>query len=260
MSNLLILDPVPIDGAWLFASSSAASFPVTNLVSPDPLVIWQTALGGALTLDLDLQADTAIDTVFLGYTDPVSSATWEIRGATASEGTGHLTNPGSVIMATDDLILTEAISPYHAFWTGAEHTMRHLRINLTNTGANFAAGVLQVGKSWRPTWNYEWESGRSLTDFSAKERLPSGTLSIDTRGIVADFRWTLGDLDDAELRQLWTIMKQHGASRPLLVVEDPDDTAGLNERLHYGVMKDLQRYSRTEAQKTKWEFTFEDWL
>jgi len=260
MSNLLILDPIDLDPGWITASSAAAGFPASQLANPDPLVIWQSAAGGSLTLDIDLQADTAVDTVYLGYTLPVSDATWEIRGATAAQTTGYLTDPGAVMMAVDDLVLTEAITPYHAFWTGTERTIRYLRINITNTGTAFEAGVVLAGKAWRPTWNHEWESGRSLTDLSIKERMPSGNLTVDTRGIVGDWRWTLGDLDDAEVRQLWAILKRHGASRPLLVVEDPDDTAGLNERLHYGVMSDLQRFSRTETQKTKWEFTFEDWL
>lgn len=260
MSNILILEPLPLNAAWLTASDEAAAFPVASLLDPSPLVVWKTTGAGSFTLTIDLQADTELDTVYLGYTNASVSATWAIAGATAAQGPSYIGDPGAVIQGATPIRAAEAFAPYHAFWTGAPRTVRHLRLSVTQSGGAFAAGNLLIGKAWRPSWNYEWEAGRAVADASLKERLPDGSLVIEPRGISGAWTWTFGDLTDAETRQLWRIARTYGLSRPLLVVEDPDASAGLNERLHYGVFSEIQRYNREAPDKTRWEFTFEDWL
>lgn len=261
MSNVLILDPIDLASGWITASHEVAGFPATNVIHNQPLVVWKASSGAAYDLTIDLQVDTPIDTVYLGYTNAAAGTTWQIVGATAAQGTAYLTNPAAVMMATATLRASEALGPYyHAFWTGTSKTVRYLRLIVTHSG-EFSAGLLLLGAAWRPTWNFEWEAGRGVVDTSLKERLRGGNLDIDERGIVAEWTMVLGDLTDAEARALWKIKKQHGESRPLLLCEDPDSVvAGLNERLHYGVFKELTRYGRTAPDKVRWEMTFEDWL
>lgn len=262
MSNMLIVEPIAIQAGWI-AAPAAAGFPAANLADEQPLVIWKAAAAGAVSVDLDLQADTSLDTVFLGFSNASTSATWEIRAATAAQGTAWLANAGSIVLGATQLRASaDALGPrYHAFWrAGAALNARHLRINLINAAAALTAGVLVVGKAFQPGYNHEWQSGRGLEDLSLKERLASGAMSVDPRAIVPIWRWTLGDLTDAELRALWGIARRRGTSRPVLAVEDPDATEGLHERLHYGTLKDLSEYAREAPQKTRWEFAIEEWM
>lgn len=262
MSNSLIIEPVAIQAGWLSATTEAAAFPVSQLTDPQPLEVWQAAASGDATIDIDLQSDTAVDTVFLGYTNASAAAVWTVRAATDAQGAAHLDDVASLIKTNGPIrASTDALGPrYHGFWHGAEVSPRWLRLNLFDAAAALSAGVLVVGKAFRPTYNHEWQSGRAPVDLSRKERLSSGAMSVDKRAIFADWRWTLGDLTDEEARELWAIARRVGESSPILVVEDPDGGDGLHERLHYGTLKDLQEYAREAPQKTRWEFTIEEWL
>lgn len=262
MSNMVIIEPLALQAGWI-AAAAAAGFPAANLADDQPLVVFKAPAAGAVAIDIDLQGDTSLDTVFLGFSNAAAAATWEIRAATAAQGAGWLANAGSIQLAPTQFWASfDALGPrYHGFWhAGAVLNVRHLRLIVTNAAAALAAGVLVVGKAWQPSYNHEWQSGRGLDDLSLKERLASGAMSVDTRAIVTTWRWVLGDLTDADLRALWGIARRRGASRPLLVVEDPDVTEGLHERLHYGTLKDLSEYAREAPQKTRWEFTIEEWM
>lgn len=262
MKKMIIIEPIALQAAWV-TGAAAAGFPAGNLADAQPLVVWKGSNSGPFTIDIDLQADTSLDTVFLGYTSALSAATWEIRAATAAQGSAFLSNAGAVkLAATLFRASADALGPrYHGFWrAAAPFTARYLRLVITGGGLNMTAGVLVAGKAFEPTYGHEWQSGRGLEDLSVKERLPSGAMSVDPRAIFPTWRWTLGDLTDADVATLWGLVRRRAASWPLLVVEDPEATAGLHERLHYGTLKDLQEYSREDVDKTRWEFTVEEWL
>lgn len=262
MKKMIIIEPIALQPAWV-TGAAAAGFPASNLADAQPLVIWKGSNSGPFTIDLDLQADTLLDTVFLGFTSALAGATWEIRAATTAQGSAFLTNAGAVKLAASTFRASaDALGPrYHGFWrAAAPFTARYVRLIITGGGANMTAGVLAVGNAFEPTYGHEWQSGRGLEDLSVKERLPSGAMSVDERAIFPTWRFTLADLTNADLAALWGLARRRGASRPLIVVEDPDTTAGLHERLHYGSLKDLQEYSREADEKTRWEFTIEEWL
>ena len=45
----------------------------------------------------------------------------------------------------------------------------------------------------------------------------------------------------------------------MLVVEDPDQTDGLTERVHWGLFRKLDTYERLDPQNTKWSLQIADW-
>lgn len=262
MSNMILLEPLTLQAGWI-TGTAAAGFAIGNLADQQPLVAWKAAAAGQTFVTFDLQADRAIDTVFLGFTNADASATWQIRAATQAQGAAWLDNSGSIVLATTQLWASfDALGPrFHAFWhAAAPITARHMRLTLINEVAPLSAGVLALGQAFKPAFNYEWGSGRGLIDLSRKDRLPSGAMAVDARAIVPTWNWTLGDLTDTDRDALWAIARRTGNSRPLLAVEDPDVAAGRHERLHYGTLTDLREYARQAPDKTRWELKIEEWL
>jgi hypothetical protein len=59
---------------------------------------------------------------------------------------------------------------------------------------------------------------------------------------------------------LWRIAEEVGIGSPAVVVEDPDATAGLNERLNYGLFNRPEAYERQSPGQNAWSFTLNRWV
>lgn len=261
MSNLLILSPVPIESGDLTASSAALNFPISHLHNPQPKIIWKAGSSGQVDIDIDLKTNTAFDTLFLGHTNADASATWEIRSATEAQGPAHLGNSASIHKSQSLLRASQnADGPrHHGFWTGSLTSRRYIRIRINQTSTPIEAGTLAIGQSFRPRYNYDWGSGRSLTDLSTTRTLRGGQMDVVQDAIIPNWRFVLGNLDDMELETLWKLTRKHGKSTPLLIVEDPDTPLDLQEAMHYGTFRDINAYERRNASKNRWEFTIQHW-
>lgn len=261
MSNILILSPLAIDADGLTASSAALNFPADHLRDPQPKVIWKSALSGQVDIDVDLKADVPLDTVFLGYSNADAAATWEIRMATQAQGQIYLDDMASIQKSSSSLRANaQSDDPrHHGFWTGASTQARYIRIRMNQASTPLELGVLAIGQSFRPQYNYDWGAGRSLSDLSTTKTLRGGQFDVVKDAIVPNWRFVLGNLSDSELDALWKITKKHGKSTPLLIVEDPDTTGDLQEALHYGTLRDINAYERRTAVKSRWEFTIQHW-
>lgn len=254
MKNLLILQPTPIVTVTASRGSGAA-----NLLTPDPREVWRDAFAGTATLDLDFGMPRVIDTLFLGHLfPPHANATWSI--------TGGITTATSVAIAAASALRVPDVagrSPVlsHALWYGQPVSVRYVRLSINQPGgsAPLSAGVVMAGRALAPTWNHEWGSGRRPIDTGSTTALPDGGFAVVEGVRKSAWSWTMGDLTDDELDALWEIALDRGESRPLLVVEDPDRTAGLRRRLHYGIFRQFQEYERSTRNRTRWELKIEDW-
>ena len=122
------------------------------------------------------------------------------------------------------------------------------------------AGIVMGGKAWRPVYNMEWGSGRRVIDTGTVAQLPDGGFATMEGARKRAFDWTLGDLSRAETDALEELLLDHGESIPLLVVEDPDATAGQRNGIHYGLFVGLKAYERANPAQTKFAFSFEEWI
>lgn len=254
MSNLLLLSPIDLLAGQISASSAAAAFPAGNLVSPKPRKIWRAAAAGAVTLTIDLGADTSIDTVFIGFLNTDSDDVWSIDAATAAAPTGWISMRAAGPVTPGGL------------WRGRKHalhvnaapvTRRYVRISL-NTTAAAQAGVILIGKAFRTAWNFEYGNGWKVLDQSRVEAMTDGGLSVSRRARVPIWRCTLGDLTDAEALAFLDFLEDRGESGPLLAVEDPDG-AGLHGQIHYGLLSDLSWFERVDADKSRADLTIREW-
>lgn len=224
---------------------------VSRLLTPDPKEAAITA-GGAKTIDIDLGAATLIDTLFLGYTNDPGTGTIAVSYGTSSYTTTALS---AIPVAQAD-----EINPRRHFLTvlAAPILARYIRLSAT-FAASYSIGTVAVGLAFRPAWGIEYGEGRFVEDASAVERLFSGAFGIDQGAITGGWGFTLGDLQPAEIKALFLLVKSRGISRTLLICEDPDQTAGLNERIHWGLLQKLSAYERLDPQNSKWQLTISDW-
>ena len=256
MGNILILSPSPVSAVAASRGTGAA-----NLLKDDPKEVWaDSAVSTAANIDVDLGSVTSIDTVFLGYvTPPAAGASWTITGGAAGY-TDTVVKAGGALRAIDSTGQSPALS--HAFWHGAAVNVRYLRLAVTQPAGSAAltAGVVMAGAAFVPVWNNEWGGGRRVIDSSAVTGLPSGGFAIVDGARKGSYTWTLGDLTEAEVDTLYAMQLDRGASKPLLVVEDPGATTGQRNRIHYGLLTSLQQFERRNAKQTKWAFSLEEWV
>ncbi|MES2987688.1 MAG: hypothetical protein V4808_07265 [Pseudomonadota bacterium] len=255
MGNLLILAPAPIAAIAVSRGSGAM-----NLLTPDPKEVWADTVAGLVAqIDIDFGAVRSIDSVFLGHVlPPHADAVWTITGGTA--GYTQLAVKASGPLRVADVV-NRAPSLSHAFWHGQAVSLRYLRLSLTQKAGEppLTAGVVLAGLGFVPAWNREWGSGRRVIDTGTATALADGGFSIVEGARKAAWSWTMGDLSNAEIDWLWEIVLARGETLPLLVIEDPDATAGLRRRMHYGKFQQLRPFERSKPNRNRWELTIEDW-
>lgn len=265
MSFGIIVRPIPLAAAQITATGNFginAAFPATNLASRQPKVVTQTNVrssGSTITLviNIDLLADTAIDTIALMFTNCSSEATWLAYGATAAAGAITESAPNLIFTSTAfGMAPTTRELRRHALWTAATPvSRRYIRIIITDTLANaenlIRAGVPVIGQRIAPAYNFELGSGRRIDDRSQLRVLPGGETYVEEGGRVPLWRATWSNLTEAEMALIWSLLVEIGQSRPVLLVEDPDATAGQAERMHYGLLEGLDFHERVQLDKQR---------
>lgn len=257
MADLLILAPAPIA-----AIAASRGQDVLNLLSDDPREVWaDSAVGSAASINIDLGVARPIDTVFLGHLlAPLDAATWTITGGLAGYGEFEV-KASSALRVPDVGGLVRPPMLSHAFWHGDPLNARYLRIIVTQPGAGLplTGGALMVGRGLTTQLNHEWGAGRRPIDTGSVTPLPGGGFSTVEGVRKSSWSWTFGDLTDAELDALFEITLYRGEGKPVLVVEDHAQTAGLRRRIRYGLFRQLRAYERLSKGRTRWEMTVEDW-
>lgn len=255
MKNLLLMAAAPIAALTVSRGDGAE-----DLLTFDPKEVWQdSAVGSAAQINIDFGGVREIDTVFLGHVlPPAAGATWIVTGGVAGYAETTL-KPSGILRAVDRPGLFPAMS--HAFWTGDVVNIRYLRISVNQPGGSpaLSAGTVMAGRAFVPQWNKEWGSGRRVIDTAAVTALPGGGFVIVDGARKGSYSWTFGDLTDEEVDRLYDLQLQVGESRPVLVVEDPDVTAGQLQRIHYAKFVGLRAYERRNPEQTRWEISVEDW-
>lgn len=135
---------------------------------------------------------------------------------------------------------------------------RYLSIGVHKpNGALLEVGNVVIGKAFRPAFGREIGEGRTSLDTGFRGRLDDGSLSTVEGPLISGFKWTFGDLSDAERKQLLGIIRRRKTTRPIIVVEDADAITA--ESIRYATFVDLEQYVRLDPRKTRWALTAEDW-
>ena len=259
MSNLLIIRPQPI----VAVTNTGGIGSPGNILTPDPKEVATLSGSAQWTFDVDLGAAYLVDSFFLGHHNlPADGASGlgTITGGTASPTTTTFSSaaPGSSRAPSS----FAAPRRQHDFLRlGAPVNARYFRIWVNNAqpGTRYF-GIFAVGLAFQPAFNHEWGSGRQPIDLSSVSELPSGGFGIEPGAKKSAWKFQVGDLSDTETQILWDLAEQVGISMPVLVCEDPDRTAGLNERLHYGLFTNPEAYERMSPNRARWSFQVKQWV
>lgn len=222
-----------------------------RLLTPNPK---EGASIAESSIILDCGQPTAIDTLFVGYHTATGA---QATALYASDAAGNVT--GTVVIG--GLAPLGIGTPASTFLRGAAPiTSRYFTIGFGGNGSPaFVAGVIMIGLSWATEWGHEWGAGRFIEDTGTAERLFGGGFGIDEGVAAGGYQWTFGDLQPAETEFLYQLVKERRTTRSVLVVEDPDQTEGLNSRIHWGLFSKLEPYERLDPLNTKWSLQVKDW-
>lgn len=250
---MIILAPLAIAAAPTIGGTAGAGTGAANLLSPDPKEVWAAGTAGTTTIDVDVGSARDVDSFFLGFTNAAAAATWSVQSATGP-GLGLVD-----LVPTTGFRAADSAGPRHHGFVriAAPAATRYLRLTVTQPDAALQAGILLVGKGL--SGPYEFGSGRAPIDTGTKEMLIGGGFGIADGVVKAQLRWTFPDLSPADRRALWALVSDRGETRPVLVVEETGEGAGLNEELHYGLFDRLQAYERLSPGTTRWALSMTEW-
>lgn len=248
---IAIVRPMPLT---LMAGAVAVN--AANVLTADPKETATLGSGaGTYFFDFDLGSVQSIDTMFAGFVSPDVSQVGFRYGTVASTDTtlnGAVPTQASVMVNPTRHYLQVAAAPFNA---------RYLRFQFTQpAGVAGTVGVVAAGKAFRPTWGHEFGAGRPIEDTGTAERLLSGGFGTYEGVCAGGYQWTFGDLSDAELEALYAIAMDRGNTRPVLVIEDPTQSSGLNERIHWSLFDRLEPYERQVPGASRYAFKVRDWV
>jgi hypothetical protein len=227
-----------------------------NLLTAEPKEVWAAASVGSVNIDIDFGSTVSLDSFFVGFTNASSGATWTITGGSSYTANTYKNSGGFPASSG------RTNPRQHGFYMhGSTISARFIRLAITQTGASaLQIGIASIGKAFEPTWNMEWEAGRIPIDTGTRSERPDGGFGVEHGAIKHGFKWTLGDLTESDLAILDDLMAECGETYPVIIVEDPASTSGLNERLHYGLFDRLEQWQRRSPDRTRWGLSMREWV
>lgn len=247
---MIILRPLPILSVTTSAGTGSA-----NLLSPQPKEIWRGDVPGGHDILVDLGGDQAVDCFFLGFTNAEAGTTWQINRLASPGGASTNLSPYLAVRAADSL------GPrHHAFiQLAAPVNGRFFQIRTYHPGPSpMQVGALAIGKAFVAP--YEYDSGRQAIDTGTREDLADGGFGMGAGVVKSGLRWTFPDLSPADRRALWAIVKDRGIRKPVVVVEQTGEDAGLAEEVHYGCFDRFEPYARRAPSSTRWALSMTSWV
>lgn len=252
MGTLLILEPMEISSVTSTGGEASAA----NVLTPDPKEIFEGGAASYRELRITLPANTAVDSFFIGYTNAAVGEQVRLRRHTANFATADAQ------LGTYDLREADAgrVRSSKFVHLATPVTGRYFSIDFLASAAPRQAGVIALGKAFKTEWDKEWGSGRRVIDTGKATQLPSGGFGVEGGARKAAFKWSFGDLTDAETRDLYDMQMRLGLTSPLVVVENSGETVGVDQQIHYGLFSRLDEYERRRHNETKWQLEIEQWV
>ncbi|WP_310496491.1 hypothetical protein [Sandarakinorhabdus sp.] len=237
MSNAIIIEPLALSA--LFAPSApAVPTALADLRSDLMGVRYVSGAAGATdSIDIDLAAATAIDTVALLATNG-APATWAVAAADTQGGlatpaytSGSMTFPaGTVTPTTGDTHALHAMS--------AAETRRWWRLSLAGLSVPVAAGRLVMGRRIALARNFSTGAAFGVRDLGAVDFSPLGVPIVRPgarqRQLGLRFAYTYRDEAEALVS---TMMERVGNTLPILIVTDPAVNAQRQRRMYFGYLQ-----------------------
>lgn len=267
MSDFLfrVWQPIGVSGNY-----SAPGFPHSNLLNPQPKVVYRVPLAGEwLTgITFDMGWDWSMDTFALMFHNASPDLLWSVEVRTDAQGpnpnpidTDNMLSgwqPATPVYPTAIWFRRHSILPLPAMVAG-----RYVRFILyapNGQDPDFSIGLMPFGLRVQPEYGRDWGAGRRIVDQSSRITGRGGEQHVWRGARSPSTRWSWSHLSDLEMLNLWAALSEQGESAPFVYCEDPAPTTGIHERLHYGLLTGLDYYERAQTEKSQISFKLDEWL
>ena len=242
MANAIILEPASMTAVTAPGGSGAGFDPA--VVANDLLgVIWQSPVSATASLQVDLGADTAVDSiVLLGLAGSLASATLTVRMATAAQGSTF----GPSWSDSARSLLAGTTPPRSGkrkcWWTapaGAPAACRYIRLNFASLGGSVALSVGRVIVGQRITLarNFSFGAVRGVRSQGSTGFSVTGTPLVrrgaKLRTLGLTFNAVYADEVEASVAPLH---ERCGTDTPIVIITDPDSNAERENRMYFGYL------------------------
>lgn len=268
--EFLLLAPEPLEGASVAiggsSSATPAGMPWSNLLTPFPFEFARTSNLTGMTLEIDLGAAAAVDTVLMLYSNARAETDWRIRLADTQPDLASATgddDSGTIDFLPASTPATIADDWPHGtlgLWQAAStRTRRWVKLDFTDAthpDGYLQFGVLLLGKAWEPARTATWGSRpASEQETPSRTRAASGHLFVVPMPRPTGASYRLNHLTEAEYDALRRIYRLRGTSKQVATIFDPTNTAYLHGNVVHGYLADnapigRPRYLRNGAEWT----------
>ena len=236
MANAWIIKPLAMSS--ISASATNSGFAASNLGNDYAGVVWQTSVNGYRAIDVDLGADTPIDTLMLfgignGATNPSVSTYYKTAAGVA----------GSWIPALVGAALYAGSAPLPAGRTGTGLydlgngvTARYVRVELpSNFDGLIQASRLIIGKRIQLERNFSFGAALGVRDLGSLDFSRRGVLIRNEGKKLRTVGLTFSNINKDEVETLTKpLLEEIGNTKMIALVTDPAPHAQRQNRCYFG--------------------------
>lgn len=245
MSNAWLLKPLPIAAAS--ASSTASGYDPAYVDNDHLGVVWKSGAIAGPAIDIDVGADSAIDTaLLLGLTG--AAAPWQLSVKAATEVQGSAFGAGSYAGAAQDLLAGSEMPTSGrgiGLWApgDAPALSRYMRFTIAQgSTAPVTVGRIAAGKRIALQRNFSFGAALGVRDLGKLDFSRRGGL-MRTRGArlrTIGIKFAAAHRDEVE-QAILPLIEEIGNGDPVGLILDPSPHAERQRRIWFGfLVGDLQ--------------------
>lgn len=260
MAKAMILRPLPL--GTLSGTAPASGYTRENAGSDRMGLVFQTAAITSGNLELDLGADTAVDSaVLLGMTGAQQAWQLRVRAATAAQGNSF---PGGSYDSGNFTLLAGTNAPASGRGVGlwfpslasVPPLSRYLRFTVSSIAtAPFTLARLVIGTRIVLDRNFQFGRAHGVRDLGAADFSRRGVLLAKRGKKLRSLGLTFASIHKDEVENMIDpLLAAIGGSDPIAIVTDTDADANRQRRIWYGPLSG--DVGTVERAADRWQSTF----
>lgn len=226
--------------ATLTASTENTAFPKENIVNELRTKIWKSTDLTSETLDFDLGAASAVDTIaimnhnFSDFTSVTPTITWI---GDDDSGFGSPSTSEALTVVSGIIIL------YFS-----SDSKRYWRLSITGgsgTETVYEVGRVMFGARLQPTKTFDIGFERSIMDFTTMSQSIGGQLHSDFKDKFDVVRVNFSHQSKTDRDSIITMAENNRTAKNLIVTLDTASTATINDTTYYGKLVGLPAFTNS---------------
>ncbi len=239
--------------ATLTASTENTAFPKENVQNEHRTKIWKSTDLTSETLDFDLGAAAAVDTIaimnhnFNDFTSTTPTITW--IGDDNSDFSSPSTSSALTVVA--GIIVLYFSSDSKRYW----------RLSMTGgagTETVYEVGRIMFGAKLQPSKSYNVGFGRIVNDFTTISQSVGGQLHSDFKNKFESYQLNFNHMTTTDRDSYITMIENNRTALNMILTLDTTSTATINATTFYGKLSDMPQFNNTlkTASDERYNMTF----